>query len=70
MRWYRKAAQQGGARAQKNLDLLHLTGEVVSQNHIQAHMRLNLAAANALDKDGRDLAVRHRVVAPLLRKTP
>jgi hypothetical protein len=32
----------------------------VPQNYIQAQLWLRLAATNALDKDGRDLAVRNR----------
>jgi uncharacterized protein len=60
MKWYRRAADQGDALAQNNLGLLHFNGEGVLQNYIQAHMWLSLAAANALDKDGRDFAVRNR----------
>jgi uncharacterized protein len=60
---YHRAAEQGDAMAQNNLGLLHLNGQGVPQNYIQAHMWLSLAAANALDKDGRDLAVRNRELA-------
>ena len=60
MKWYRRAADQGDALAQNNLGLLHLNGEGVLRSYIQAHMWLSLAAANALDDDGRDLAVRNR----------
>jgi uncharacterized protein len=63
MKWYRWAADQGDALAQNNLGLLHFNGEGVLQNYIQAHMWLGLAAANALDKEGRDLAVRNRELA-------
>jgi uncharacterized protein len=60
MKWYRRAADQGDALAQNNLGLLDFNGNGVPQNYIQAHMWLSLAAANALDKDGRDLATRNR----------
>jgi uncharacterized protein len=63
MKWYRRAADQGDALAQNNLGLLHVSGEGVPQNYIQAHMWLSLAAANASDKDSRDLAVRNRELA-------
>jgi hypothetical protein len=39
---------------------LDFNGDGVPQNYIQEHMWLSLAAANALDKDGRDLAARNR----------
>jgi uncharacterized protein len=60
MKWYRRAADQGDALAQNNLGLLDFNGDGVPQNYVQAYMWLSLAAANALDKDGRDLAVRNQ----------
>jgi uncharacterized protein len=69
MKWYRRAADQGDALAQNNAGLLHLNGSGVPQNYIQAYMWLSLAAANALDKDGRDLAARNRELAAS-RMTP
>ncbi len=51
MKWYRRG-RRPRRRAQNNLGLLDFNREGVPQNDIQAHMRLSLAAANALDKDG------------------
>jgi hypothetical protein len=39
---------------------LHLDGEGALRNYMQAQMWFSLAAAKALDKDGRDLVVRNR----------
>ena len=44
-RWYRKAADQGYAAGQWRLGLLYQQGYGVQQDYLQAHMWLNLAAA-------------------------
>ena len=45
VRWYRLAAEQGYASAQVNLGVLYGDGLGVLQDHVQAHMWANLAAA-------------------------
>ena len=46
MTWYRRAAEQGDARAQKNLGSMYGNGFGVVQDHSTAHMWFNIAAAN------------------------
>ena len=43
--WYRKAAEQGHAKAQLNLGIMYFTGRGVPQDYVQAHMWFNLSAA-------------------------
>ena len=45
VRWYRKAADQGFAKAQTNLGLTYSRGQGVTQDYVQAHMWFNLSAA-------------------------
>ncbi|MGK2959439.1 MAG: tetratricopeptide repeat protein [Acidimicrobiales bacterium] len=42
---YRKAAEQGHARAQYNLGIMYAKGQGVAQDYVQAHMWSNLATA-------------------------
>ncbi len=44
VKWYRRAAEQGDARAQYNLGLLYANGEGVPQDFVQAHLWYSLAA--------------------------
>ena len=50
-RWYRRAAQQGHGKAQFSLGRMYEQGQGVPQDHVQAHMWLNLASAQASDED-------------------
>ena len=43
--WYRKAAEQGLAKAQLNLGVMYANGRGVPQDYVQAHMWWNLSAA-------------------------
>ena len=45
VKWYRKAAEQGNARAQNNLGLMYATGEGVPENVINAYVWLSISAA-------------------------
>ena len=45
MFWFRKAAQQGYAKAQRILGLMYATGEGVPKDDVQAYAWINLAAA-------------------------
>ena len=45
LKWYRKAAGQGLARAQYNLGWMYEKGQGVAQDDVQAYMWFNLAAA-------------------------
>jgi len=47
-----KAAKQGHARSQRNLGLLHCTGEGVPLDYIEAYKWMILAVANG-DEDAR-----------------
>ena len=45
VRWYRKAAEQGHARAQNNLGVMYVAGQGVSQDLVNAYGWLNLAVS-------------------------
>ncbi len=65
VRWYRKAAEQGHAKAQRTLARMHSRG--VTQDHVQAHMWFNLAAAGSPPGEFRDKAAKNRdTVAELM----
>jgi TPR repeat protein len=58
VKWYRKAAEQGNARAQLGLGYMYLNGRGVIQDNVYAHMWSNIAASNG-NKDAvtnRDIA--------------
>jgi TPR repeat protein len=61
-KWYRLAADQGGAQASYNLGLAYAKGEGVSQDNITAHMYFNLAAARfpASESQNRSQAIKNR----------
>ncbi len=40
--WFRKAAEQGNAKAQTNLGFMYVLGQSVPQDYAQAHMWLTL----------------------------
>jgi TPR repeat protein len=62
LKWYRKAADQGNARAQTILGAMYYFGQGVPQDYVQAHMWYNLAAARfpASETEIRDMAVKGR----------
>jgi len=63
-KWFRKAAEQGDARAQFNLGGMYGQGQGVPQDYVEAHMWLNLAASNAPgEKYEEYAAVRDRVAS-------
>jgi TPR repeat protein len=45
VKWYRLAAEQGDRTAQFNLGNMYADGDGVPQDHVLAHMWLNLSAA-------------------------
>ena len=45
MRWFRKAADQGLARAQYNLGVMYFEGLGVKRDNVQAYILFNLAAS-------------------------
>jgi len=45
VKWFRKAAEQGDALAQKNLGVMYVTGEGVPVNNVKAYMWWALAKA-------------------------
>jgi TPR repeat protein len=46
VKWYRLAADQEVAQAQRNLGIMYEFGDGVLQNNVMAHMWYNLASAN------------------------
>ncbi len=56
--WWRKAAEQGNAKAQYNLGLMYDNGEGVPQDYAQAHKWYNLAASRFPPGEDRDRAVK------------
>jgi TPR repeat protein len=62
--WYRKAAEQGSIVAQLHLGLLYERGEGVVQDYIQAHLWMNLAAAQSHSERYAN-AARERVAAKM-----
>ena len=65
--WYRKAAEQGYARAQNNLGVMYDNGEGVPQDYVTAHMWFNLAAASGYNEAvrNRDMVARHMTPAQI-----
>ena len=62
VKWYRKAAEQGVAKAQYNLGAMYFDGQGVPQDYIQAHKWLNLSASR-LQGEAHEMAVRNRDIA-------
>jgi hypothetical protein len=62
VKWFRKAADQGYARAQYILGVMHENGEGMPQDYVQAHKWFNLEAARypASETENRERAVRNR----------
>ncbi len=66
-RWYRKAAEQGLAKAQYRLGIMYYKGQGVPQDYVQAHMWFNLAAAGLPPGEYHDNAAEIRdLVAKLM----
>ncbi len=60
MKWYRKAAEQGVADAQYNLGSMYYDGQSVTQDYVQTHMWLNVAASSFPPGKDRDKALKER----------
>jgi TPR repeat protein len=43
VKWYRKAANQGDAKAQANLAVMHFNGDGVPENNVRAYLWLSMA---------------------------
>jgi TPR repeat protein len=43
VKWYRKAADQGHAKAQSNLGVMYYNGDGVPENHVRAYVWLSMA---------------------------
>ena len=58
VKWYRKAAEQGGALAQTLLGVMYNNGQGVPQDYVQAHKWFNIAGVSGYEvaTKGRDLA--------------
>ena len=70
-RWYRLAAEQGGARVQFNLGLIYLDGRGVLKDPVLAHMWFNIAGANGSEtaRESRDNLERDMTRAEISRAT-
>ncbi len=64
---YRPLAEQGHAAAQYNLGLMYANGKGVPQDFIQAHMWLNLAAAQSVElgRKNRDIIAKDMTPADI-----
>ncbi len=64
---FRPLAQQGDASAQNNLGLMYSKGRGVAQDYVQAHMWVNLAAAQGIEdaRDARDILVEQMTPAQI-----
>ncbi len=60
VKWYRKSAGQGYAKAQNNLGVMYYNGQGVPQDYVQAHMWSNLAASRLSPGGDRDRAAKNR----------
>ncbi len=58
--WWRKAAEQGHAKAQYNLGFMYAKGRGVTQDYVQAYMWIDLAVANYFSQTNRHRAARFR----------
>ena len=56
VKWFRKAAEQGRAKAQYNLGLMYAKGEGVPKDLVQAHVWWNIAAAQGNEDAKKNLA--------------
>jgi TPR repeat protein len=52
VKWYRKAAEQGYAKAQLELGVMYSNGIGVIQDKVMAHMYWNLASINGKERAG------------------
>jgi uncharacterized protein len=67
VKWYRKAADQGNARAQFDLGIMHAEGRGVPQDYVSAHMWFTLSAAQGYEdaEKNRDIAARRMTPAQI-----
>ena len=57
VKWFRKAAEQGRAKAQYNLGLMYDKGEGVPKDLVQAHVWWNIAGANGHENAKKNLGI-------------
>jgi uncharacterized protein len=71
MSWFRKAAEQGEAKAQFNVGIMYAHGQGVPRDDVQAHKWLDLVSSHsgASEKATRERAVRNRNILAA-RMTP
>ena len=60
VKWHRKAAEQGHAKAQYSLGFMYGNGQGLIKDHLHAYMWLDLSASNGekLGNKGRDLTAK------------
>ena len=62
--WYRKAAEQGLAKAQNNLGAMYALGQGVSRDDVTAYMWFTLAAPAKADKNQANLQLLESRMTP------
>ena len=69
MKWYRKSAEQGHAKAQANLGFMYGTGNGVLQDNVYAHIWLNIAAStgNADAVENRDIVAKKMMTGQIVK---
>ena len=64
VKWYRKAAEQGHARAQLFLGAMYTDGDGVPEDYVRAFAWFNLAAAQGIENAEKAKGIiRHRMTA-------
>ena len=58
--WFRRAAEQGEARAQHDLGVMYADGQGVPVDSVRSHMWLSLAVKNLAPGQDREMAVENR----------
>jgi TPR repeat protein len=56
VKWYRKAADQGHAKAQSNLGVMYYNGDGVPENHVRAYVWLSMAKTQGYEKAKKQIA--------------
>ena len=62
--WYRKAAEQGYAKAQNNLGFMYYFGWGLLQDNVVAHMWYNIASANGDEKTAKNRGYIAEIMTP------
>ncbi len=64
VQWYRKAAEQGFARAQFNLGVMYRKGQGVTKNDVRAYVWFSAAAAQGNSTASKSLDLLEKLMTP------